>query len=420
MNPSSQTTETTQAESKAQRSAHFSIRMLYFFFFAGMGIFFAYINVYYLNIGLSGMQIGILGTIGPLVGVFSSILWGLVSDRFGRPRLLFSIAAVGVLVAIAIMANARIFIWFIPPVILLSIFSSPLPAMMDSTTFRLLGSQPERFGRYRIFGTLGFITTSSLSGFLLERTGLSALFWVYGLTVLFYLLATSGLPNTPIHLHTSPFAGVRQLIRQPMWVLFAASTFVLWIGSTGAISFVGVLIKSLGGSERLIGLNWAVAAAIELPVMWSSAFLLSRLGAPRLVTIAFLGYFIRILFYGLIPTPEWALAVNIIHAFSYVPFLIGSAAYANQLAPPALKATSQGLLFAVMNLGNVFGSLISGYLYDHLGITGLFRTLAFVALAGFVLFTTGRFLLDRHSRSGPTSTITPSPEEAVQTADIRP
>jgi MFS family permease len=136
------------------------------------------------------------------------------------------------------------------------------------------------------------------------------------------------------------------------------------------------------------------------------------------VTIAFIGYFFRILFYGLIPSAEWALVVNIIHAFSYVPFLIGSAAYANQLAPPEMKATSQGLLFAVMNLGAVFGALFSGWLYDNLGIAGLFRTLAFVALAGFVLFTVGRFVLGRRSPAGNSPTgEPPQGQESVDRAE---
>lgn len=385
-------------QAQSSQSAHWAIRMMYLFFYAGMGVFFSYINVYYLGIGLTGMQIGMLGMIVPLVGVFSSILWGIASDRFGRPRLLFALAAIGTLGAVAVLSQAKIFLWLIPPVILLSLFSSPMPSMMDSTTFRLLGDRPEGYGRYRIFGTVGFIFTSALSGFLLERTGLEALFPIYGLTLLLYLVMSFGLPNTPFRLHTSLFAGLGKLVRQPRWAVFAASVFVLWIGATGAISFVGVLIKSLGGSERLIGMNWAVAAIMELPVMWSSAFLLSRFGATRLVTFAFIGYFLRIFFYGLIPAPAWALAVNVIHAFSYVPFLIGAVAYANQLAPPELKSTSQGLLFAVMNLGSVLGALFSGWLYDHLGIAGLFRTLAFVALAGFALFTIGRLALERRDR----------------------
>lgn len=375
--------------------AHLAVRLLYLFFFAGMGMFFSFINVYYLEIGLSGVQIGLLSTIGPLIGVFSSILWGVASDRFGRPRLLFLLAAIGTLSAVTVLSGVRVFAWMIPVVVWLSLFNTPLPAMMDGTTFRLLKDHPERYGRYRMWGTIGFIVTSLAGGFLFERIGVAAVFPAYGLTIALFLLSTFGLPNTPIRLRTSPLDGIGHLVRQPAWLLFAVSVFILWIASTGAISFVGVLIKSMGGSERLIGFNWAIAAAVELPVMWSSAWLLKHLGSNRLITIAFAGYFLRILFYGLIPAPEWAVAVNVFHAFSYVPFLIGSVAYANQLAPPELKATSQGLLFSVMSLGNVIGALLSGWLFDHLGPSGLFRSLAFVALFAFIVFISGRLVLRR-------------------------
>ena len=381
----------------ADRTAHFAVRLLYFFFFAGMGMFFSFINVYYLEIGLSGIQIGLLGTIGPVVGVFSSLLWGMAADRFGRPRLLFLTASIGALSAVMVLSDIRIFLWMIPVVIWMSLFTTPMPAMMDSTTFRLLKDHPERYGRYRMWGTCGFILTSLAGGFLFERFGVATVFPAYALTIAFFMLTSFGLPNTPIHLRTSPFDGMGRLVRQPAWLLFAFSVFILWIASTGSISFVGVLIKSMGGTERLIGINWAVAAMVELPVMFSSAFLLRRIGANRLISIAFIGYFLRILFYGLIQKPEWAVAVNVFHAFSYVPFLIGSVAYANQIAPVELKATSQGLLFSVMSLGNVIGALLSGWLYDHLGPAGLFRSLAFVALLAFIVFSIGQFFLHRRA-----------------------
>lgn len=387
--------ESLPADHSTVRVAHWAVRMLYFFFFAGMGLFFSFINVYYLSIGLSGMQIGILGTIGPLVGVFSSILWGMASDRFGRPRLLFAMASVGALSAVAALAGTRIFVWIIPAVIWLSLFSNPMPAMMDSTTFRLLGDHPERYGRYRMFGTLGFILTSSLSGFLFERMGLVALFPAFGSTIVLFLMTSFALPNTPIHLRTSPFDGLGGLVRQPLWLVFALSIFLVWLAANGAVNFIGVTIKTLGGSDRLIGINWAIASSLELPVMWASAYLLKRFGAVRLVTVGFLGYFLRILGFSLIPSAEWALLVNILHVFSYVPATIGSVAYANQLAPPELKATSQGLLFAMMNLGSVFGALSGGWLFDQFGPPGLFRILAFVALAGFFLFTLGRASLKK-------------------------
>jgi MFS transporter, PPP family, 3-phenylpropionic acid transporter len=393
-------TELTLSEQpQVDRRAHWAVRLLYFFFFGGMGVFFSYINVYYLSIGLSGVQIGVLGTINPLVGVFSSILWGMASDRFGRPRLLFALTAAGALGAVSVLGGVRIFAILVPVVIWMSLFSSPMPALMDSTTFRLLGNRPERFGRYRMFGTMGFILTSATSGFLFEKVGLQALFPAYGLTLVFFLLTSFALPNTPIHLRTSPLDGLGQLVRHPSWALFAGSILVLWVAASGAVSFIGVAIKDLGGSDRLIGLNWTVAASLELPMMWFSAALLRRFGAKTLITVGFLGYFVRIIGLGIIPAAEYVLLVNAVHVFSYVPILIGAAAYANELAPAELKATSQGLLFAVYSMGAVFGSLLSGWLYDQLGVQGMFRTMAMLALAGFFLFVLGRLALHHRRQS---------------------
>lgn len=390
---SARSLELEQAQSL--KLAHWSVRLLYFSFFGGMGLFFTFLNVYYISIGLSGLQVGILGTIGPLVGVFSSILWGMASDRFGRPRLLFGLTALGSLGAVLALSGVREFLWIIPMVIWLSLFSSSMPSMMDSMTFRLLGNRPELFGRYRMFGTIGFVLSSALSGFLYERFGLPTLFPAFGVMLGLYFIGSFGLPNQPIALRASMLEGLGRLIRQPAWAMFAASVLVLWISATGAISFVSVAIRSMGGSDRLIGFNWTIAALVELPMMFFSAPLLKRFGAERLVSVAFIGYFLRILFYGLIPSAEWALAANVFHAFSYVPFIIGAASYANHLAPPDLKATSQGLLFAVMNLGNVFGAILGGWLYDVVGVAALFRILAFVALAGFFLFVFGRMWLRR-------------------------
>jgi hypothetical protein len=185
---------------------------------------------------------------------------------------------VGALSAVAILSGVRVFAWMIPVVVWLSLFSTPMPAMMDGTTFRLLKDHPERYGRYRMWGTVGFILTSLAGGFLFERIGVAAVFPAYGLTIFFFSAILLRPAQYTYPLQTSPFDGIGRLVRQPAWLLFAISVFILWIASTGSISFVGVLVKALGGSERLIGFNWAVAAVVELPVMWSSAMLLKRLG----------------------------------------------------------------------------------------------------------------------------------------------
>jgi predicted MFS family arabinose efflux permease len=74
------------------------------------------------------------------------------------------------------------------------------------------------------------------------------------------------------------------------------------------------------------------------------------------------------------------------HAFSYVPFWIGAIAYVNELAPADLKATSQGMLISIMNIANVFGALSARWLFDHLGVQGMYLSLAGVMVVSLATF----------------------------------
>ena len=367
-------------------------RFLYFFFYAAMGVFFAYINVYYSSIGLSGTEIGLVNTIGPLVGAFSTTLWGMVSDRWGKTRLLFSLAGLGVIVSGLLLSRMLTLYGIIPVVAVYALFNSPIIPLLDSTTLRLLGPRREEYGRTRIWGTAGFIITSSTIGWVYERTGLGAIFYALAIVMAFFVLTALGMSNQPVRPNVSPMRGMGRMVRQPSWASFAFSVLLLWLVATGAITFVSVVLRDMGGSARLIGLVWTVAAIFEAPVMFFSGPLLRRYGPARLLAVAYTGYTLRIFLYGWMPAPQWALVINLLHGLSYVPFWLGAVTYASDLAPTDLKATAQGVLMTVMNLGSVLGALLAGWMFDAYGSQGMYYRLAVISLGALGAFLLGRRL----------------------------
>jgi PPP family 3-phenylpropionic acid transporter len=382
----------TVEEQLTLKKSHRTVKGLYFFYFAGVGTFFPFLSVYYLSLGLSGTQIGLINTLGPLVGIFSTTLWGVLSDRFGKTRVLLAVATLGAMLAVTGLSRAQTFAWILPAACSLALFNSTFIPLMDSTTLSLLGDQRERYGVFRVWGTVGFILTSAAIGLIYTRFGLPTMFKVYFAVLILFLITSIGMPDQPIRLHGSLIYGLKEMLRQPAWVLFAVSVFLLWVASSGALAFFSLAIQALGGSDQLIGLSWTTAAITELPVFFFSAVLLRKFGAVRLLFIAFIGYILRILSYGLMPSPGWAPVVNLLNCVSYVPFWLGAVSYANQLASPSLKATAQGLLFAVLNLSNVSGALFSGWLFDQVGPAHLFFVLSGFAVAGFLLFSLGHLL----------------------------
>lgn len=379
----------------AQVKGLITLKSLYFFFFAGIGVYFTFINVYYRSIGLSGVQIGLINTVGPLVAIFGMIGWGLLNDWLGKTRLLFGIAVLGTILSALGISAVTAFTAILPLVCLYSLFNSPISPLIDSTTLSVLGENRDRYGMQRVWGSFGFILTSFSAGFLFERLGLHVIFIFYSVVMAFLLLASFGLPQQPIRLGGSPFAGLGQMLRQPLWLLFAASIFVLGLAISGMLSFLAVAMKVMGASESLIGISSTMAAASEIPIMLFSAVLLRRAGSLRLLAIAFFVYGVRAFLYSIMPSPEWVPYINLLNGASFGIFWIGAVTYANDLAPENLKTTAQSMMFSTINLAFVVGAVSSGWLFDQFGPAGLFQVLTVCCLLALLLFVTGHLFLKR-------------------------
>jgi PPP family 3-phenylpropionic acid transporter len=317
------------------------------------------------------------------------VLWGFWSDRSGDTRRLFAAATGGAALAVlSLMLSTNI--WVILPIIaVFAVFNSAIIPQLDTVTLHTLGSQSGHYGLYRMWGTIGFIVTSALAGPILERIGLIYLFPGYALALGIMLLLSRQLPNQPVRLNTPLIHGLREIVRQPAWVLFALSTFVVSAASNGMSNFLGVTIKEMGGADTLVGITWTLGASTEIPFLLFSAALLQRFGPGKLLPFSFCFFALRIFLFGVMPTPEWAPVVNLLHGLSYGLWWFSSVSQARNLAPHQLKATAQGLFVSVISLANMLGALASGWMFDHLGYRTLFFVLAGACVAAVGLYLAG-------------------------------
>jgi MFS transporter, PPP family, 3-phenylpropionic acid transporter len=387
--------QTTDEEARRTKHGLLVVRILYFFFFGGIGAYFTFVNVYFRELGLSGTQIGIINTLAPLVAIFSATMWGIVNDRVGKPRLLLLIAAPGVAVMSLILSTVQVFTLIILAVCVMALFNSAIPALMDNTTLRLLGERRGEYGKYRVLGSFGFIITSFSAGFVFQRTGLHWLFYAFALIMILFAITAFFLPNERIRISGSVWRGLNEMVRQKAWLLFAISVFLLWISNTGTMNFIGIVVQEMGGSASLIGLVWMMAAVTEIPILIYSGWLISRLGTTRLLVLAFALFILRSVLLALMPTPAWAPAITSIGGIAFALFWISAVNYANDSAPDHLKSTGQALMFSILNLGNMTGATTSGWLFDQLGPQNLFWGMAAFASLGMIIFVVGRLRFAR-------------------------
>ncbi len=194
--------------------------MLFFLLYASIGVSFTFINVYYASIGLTGTQIGLLSTIGALTSMVGAALWGYLSDRTGQARW---IMAIGGFLAGGLFFLTPLMRTFTALVILtigIGIFASSAFTLIDALTLTLLGEHRGQYGRYRLGGSLGYILTASLGGFIYQRFGLTLIFPVYLFIMVLFGIISLRLPVIHLPSSAQQKASLKGMVTQPAWLLF--------------------------------------------------------------------------------------------------------------------------------------------------------------------------------------------------------
>ena len=368
--------------------------LLFFFQYAAIGVFSIFINLYFHDEGLSGTQIGVLNMVAALVSVGGSVLWGYLSDRSGKPRLLIAIGALGAMAAAQFVPYASEFGTFLLITVVANLLGSAPATLTDSTVLVLLGARREDYGRFRLGGSFGYIIAGTASGFIFQQLGLRIMFPTYGVIMTGFAVVALLLPPVKVRLESSGKKEILRMIGQPAWLLFIISLFLSYIAITSSITFLSVSLGAMGASQSLIGIASTIATIAEIPFMFFSGSFLRRFGPTRLLIVGLALTVLRFFLLGWMPSPGWAVAINVLNGPGFVFVWNSAINYANRMAPQGMAGTAQGLLVSTMNLAGVVSSLLSGWLFDLLGPTGLFVVMGFVVLAALILFSSG-YLMHR-------------------------
>lgn len=160
------------------------------------GIIYSILSLYMASLGLTKSEIGSLFTAGAVAAAISSPVWGTLSDRFGRKRILiFSMA----LFAAVFLGYAFSSTYF--HLILIQIGEGIGWAAMGSTALALVADMvPEEnrgkaMGIYNMTWNTGWIVGPSLGGILSDHVGFMPTFLMCtGLTVVGVVMALFLIP----------------------------------------------------------------------------------------------------------------------------------------------------------------------------------------------------------------------------------
>jgi PPP family 3-phenylpropionic acid transporter len=361
--------------------------IFYFLYYGAISVLLPFLALFYKGQGLTGGQIGLLAAISPIISFFGAPLWTGAADASHRHKLVTMLSILGVVIVAFIFPGVASFGGLLLMISLYSFFGAPTGSLVDSAVLTLLGDRKERYGRIRLWGTIGYGVVAPFAGDLIGRLGLKWAFWGYAILMLVGLLVIFRIPFRQSHSNSSFRGGMVVLFANQPWMLFLVMVFIAGIGMATINNYLFLYMQSLGASKTLMGFALTVSTISEIPAMFFSDRLLRRFGARGMLVIAMTTIGLRLIFYSLTTQPWVVLVIQLCHGLTFAAIYTAGVYYADQIAPPGMKATTQGMFTGtLMGFGSAAGGFLGGILMDRFSPGGMYAFIGTLVLVGLIAF----------------------------------
>lgn len=376
--------------------------LFYFLNFATVGAFFPWYPPLLAERGFSPALIGTALATGSIARMVFTPFWGYLADRWHARREIMSGCTLLAAACLAGTALARSQPATLGWIFLYGFFVVPIFPLAEAATFALLGERAERYGRIRLWGSLGFIVTSQGLGLLVRPLGLGAVPWVAaGFMALAGAVALAlpgreagraealaaagpGPPPAPDAAGHSLGALRAALPWRALLVVFVAAA--LGQAAHGPYyDFFTLQMEARGIAPWTIGSLWTLGVAAEVALMAVGHRVLARLGLASGLRWALALGGLRWALFALAPPLPLVVAGQLLHAASFGLLHLATVSLTDRLTPPGRKALGQTLVSMwAYGLGGGAGLLLAGQWRAPLGDAGLYAAAAAACALGLV------------------------------------
>ncbi|XP_076303330.1 uncharacterized protein LOC143221741 isoform X2 [Lasioglossum baleicum] len=291
--------------------------------------------------------------------------------------------------------NIRLTFWLYFVIrVFISVIGGTTFAMFEGAVIAILREQKADYGLQRIYGSIGGMISSPLSGLLIDYASRDKSYTDF--RPAFYLYAAlklmSGVLMLAINLEfKSPATNVIRDVFTVLRNIEAAALFIACfiLGTAwGYIeSFLFWLIQDLGGSRSLMGITITVGGIAGIPLLVLSGPIISKIGHANVLFIGFVFYAIRLCGYSIIYNPWHTLIFEALESVTLSLSFTAAVTYAAKLSTTTTDTSIQGLLGGVYyGVGKGSGSLIGGYLMKAFGTRPTYRIFAALTLITGVMY----------------------------------
>lgn len=369
---------------------HGRLAVWYFWYFAFIGAFLPYFALYLQSIGLSAGRIAVLMSLGQFMRLVAPLLWSWLADSGGRRVQVVVASAAASLASFSVVFLTQDFVGLLIGMAVMHFFWSASLPLVEALTLGHLAAHPERYGRIRVWGSVGFIVAVLGVGLLLDAAPIRSQLWVSWVLLLGSLV--SALTLTEVKAHAGAAAKpIVQILRQRK-VVFLLGAGMLMSAAHGALYvFYSIHLVAQGYGKTLVGLLWTLGVVAEIFVFLLMPRISRRVSLRHILLGCFALAVLRFLLIGW--TVEFiALLVfaQLLHGASFGAHHAATMAALNKWFAASQQARAQALYGSVAyGAGGLGGALLAGALWESTGAAITFSAASLLALIGLILVWRG-------------------------------
>lgn len=350
------------------------------------------------NKGYSHSLVGVIVAIGQVASIFFPVLFGMLSDRTRKTRLLFVVLAAGTAIAFVPTAiSGSVAVTIVCFFVASALFWSINP-MNDGYENRVLGGDSSKYGVVRAMGTLGYLVclvVFALTGFPVETDNRSiALCTVVTLAVFCFmvLFAPKDEPKS-----VEPQGNEGRFFSFDWF----SSKFYLMMFVVALTRIAEAVIDKLLSSYMTEDLNLggrfalfvALGAASEFVMMVVGGRLMQKgkVSAYGLIVMSAIGMIVRLLIYRFFPTIVAFTVAQLLHSFTFGALHIGVSKFVAQNVNESHYSLAMSFYWAIAtNLPEMIGVLAGGFVIDIFGYGTLFASYVVFPVLALVICLANR------------------------------
>jgi PPP family 3-phenylpropionic acid transporter len=359
----------------------------YFFYFAYLGAFAPFFSLYLSSLGISAVEIGVLMSLPQLSRILAPHVWGWLADRSASRLRVAKLAGVAGTISFLGAFGGEGFALLFTVLLAMTFFWSAALPLVEATTLSHLGDDTARYGRIRVWGSIGFIAAVVAVGYLLDWLPVKVLLWVIVALMAGMLAFCWHIPEAAVAPHASDDQPIWSILKKPEVIALISACALMAAAHGPYYTFYTIHVVEHGYSKSLAGWLWALGVICEIGIFVWMPHLYRAFTLRRILIASFALAVVRFLIIGwAVDSVVLLLLAQTLHAATFGSFHAAAIGYIHKLFRGRHAARGQAIYGSLAyGLGGTVGGLASGYAWSSVGPAATFTLSAACAGAGMLI-----------------------------------